>query len=89
MPSTIESDLDNNSMGSPDTEHPTVPTPQQIRDRRKMFGLTQTQAAGLIYRKRRNWQQWEGDERGMDPALWELFCLKTAALPPSVGPSAI
>jgi hypothetical protein len=31
-----------------------------------------------IYRTERNWQQWEGGERRMDAALWELFRLKAA-----------
>ncbi|WP_292931423.1 helix-turn-helix domain-containing protein [Noviherbaspirillum sp.] len=44
---------------------------------REAAGLTQGQAAALIYRTARNWQQWEGGERRMDPALWELFRLKS------------
>lgn len=53
------------------------PSPTNIRAVREAAGLTQGQAAALIYRTARNWQQWEGGERRMDPALWELFRLKT------------
>lgn len=54
------------------------PSPSDIRVAREAAGLTQGQAAELIYRTVRNWQQWEGGERRMDPALWELFHLKSA-----------
>lgn len=59
------------------------PSPTEIRAAREAAGMTQSAAAALIYRTARNWQQWEGGERRMDPALWELFCLKSksAAIP--------
>lgn len=53
------------------------PTAQALRDARQAAGLSQTQAAALLYRSLRNWQQWELGERRIDPALWELFLLKT------------
>lgn len=53
------------------------PTPAEVLAARKAAGLTQAQAAALIYRTGRNWRQWEGGERDMDPALWELFQIKT------------
>lgn len=53
------------------------PDPAEIAAARQSAGLTQLQAAELIYRTLRNWQQWEGGERRMDPALWELFRIKT------------
>ncbi len=58
------------------------PTPEEIRAAREAAGLTQTAAASLLYRTLRNWQQWESakespDHRRMDPALWELFKIKT------------
>lgn len=56
---------------------PSSPAPEAIRQAREACGLTQTEAAALIYRTCRNWQQWEAGDREMDPALWELFCLKT------------
>jgi len=52
------------------------PTPEQIKQARKDAGLNQTQAATLIYKGLRTWQQWEKGERKMDPALWELFNIK-------------
>lgn len=57
---------------------PVIPSPAEIRQARELAGLSQTIAANLIYRTLRNWQQWEGGERKMDPALWELFRLKAA-----------
>ncbi|MDN3368276.1 helix-turn-helix domain-containing protein [Ralstonia pseudosolanacearum] len=57
---------------------PDSPSAEQIRAAREAAVLTQSQAAALIYRTARNWQQWEGGERRMDPALWELFELKLA-----------
>lgn len=55
------------------------PTPENIKLARKAAGLTQSQAAAIIYRTKRNWQQWEGGERRMDLALWELFGIKTTS----------
>lgn len=55
---------------------PESPTPSQLAAVRESLGLTQVQAAGLLYRTARNWQQWELGERAMDPALWELFSIK-------------
>jgi len=54
------------------------PAPDDIKSARESANLTQGQSAALIYRTARNWQQWEGGERRMDPALWELFRLKLA-----------
>jgi putative transcriptional regulator len=54
----------------------TNPTPDKIKQAREQAGLTQTQAAELIYKGLRTWQQWERGDRAMDPALWELFRLK-------------
>lgn len=58
---------------------PDNPLPEDIRAGREAADLTQTAAARLVYHSLRNWQQWEGGERKMDPALWELFRLKTDA----------
>ena len=52
------------------------PTSEQIKQVRNDFGLTQTQAAALIYKSLRAWQQWEAGDRKMDPALWEFFKIK-------------
>jgi len=61
---------------------PDCPTPEQIKQARESAGLTQTQAAELIYKGLRTWQGWESangssGHRNMDPAFWELFLLKT------------
>lgn len=57
------------------------PKPEEVKQAREHAGLTQTQAAELIYKGLRTWQGWEtpiGEKshRQMDPALFELFCLK-------------
>lgn len=53
------------------------PTPQQIKQARNDAGLTQTQAAALIYSELRTWQHWEKGDRAMHAGLFELFKLKT------------
>jgi len=40
-------------------------------------GLTQTEAAILIYCSLGAWQKWEQGDRTMHPAFWELFLIKT------------
>jgi putative transcriptional regulator len=52
------------------------PTPEAIRAARAAAGLTQTEAAALIYSGLRAWQEWEAGARRMHPALWELWNLK-------------
>lgn len=52
------------------------PTPDAIRAARTAAGLTQTQAAALIYCTLRGWQDWEAGKRAMHPAFFELFLLK-------------
>lgn len=52
------------------------PTPDQIKAARANAGLTQSQAAALIYKTLNAWQKWESGDRAMDAALWELFLLK-------------
>jgi DNA-binding transcriptional regulator YiaG len=53
------------------------PTPAEIRAARESAGLTQTEAAELIYCNLRTWQQWEHNDRRMHPAFWELFRIKS------------
>lgn len=55
---------------------PASPTPEQIREIRTAASLTQTEAAALVYASLRAWQNWEGDERIMPAAAWELFLIK-------------
>ena len=50
-----------------------APQPGEIRHAREAAGLTQTQAAHLIYSTLRTWQGWEGGSRQMHAGLWELF----------------
>lgn len=53
-----------------------VPKPQQIVAARVAAGLTQTEAARLVYCSLRAWQQWEAGDRTMQAGLWELFRTK-------------
>lgn len=54
------------------------PTPEEIKHSRIHAGLTQTEAAALIYSELRTWQHWEKGDRSMHPAFFELFTIKTA-----------
>jgi len=54
------------------------PTPEQIKAARANAGLTQSQAALLVYKTLNAWQKWEAGDREMDAAIWELFLLKIA-----------
>ncbi len=49
------------------------PAPDEVRGARESAGLTQTEAARVIYGSLRTWQEWESGERRMHPAFWELF----------------
>ena len=53
--------------------------PVAISAARAAAGLTQTQAAALIYCTLRGWQDWEAGKRAMHPAFFELFLLKLKA----------
>ena len=61
----------------------TIPTytPAQVRAARTAAGHTQTEAASLIYRKLRTWQDWEAGVARADPALIELYLIKTGQSP--------
>ncbi len=52
------------------------PTPEEIKAARKLAGLTQEQAAALVYVKRDGWIRWEHGIRKMHPGMWELFLSK-------------
>lgn len=56
------------------------PTPADVKSARAAVGLTQTQAAALIYKKLLAWQRYESGDRAMDCALYELFLLKTSQI---------
>lgn len=53
------------------------PKPAQILAAREKAGLSQTEAAELLYCTLSGWQRWEYGERRMHPAFWELFRIKT------------
>ena len=56
------------------------PSPADVKSARAAVGLTQTQAAALIYKKLLAWQRYESGDRAMDRALYELFMLKTGQI---------
>lgn len=53
------------------------PTPEEVKAARKKAGLTQTEAANLIYYTLSGWQKAEDGSRKMSKSAWELFLLKT------------
>jgi DNA-binding transcriptional regulator YiaG len=57
-----------------------APAPAEIRKAREAASLTQEAAAEKIYKSRRAWENWEGGVRPLDPALFELFLIKTGQL---------
>lgn len=64
------------------------PEPASITAAREAAGMTQARAAAIVHSNLRSWQKWEGGERSMHPAVFELFMLKTgqAELPPFSSP---
>lgn len=56
------------------------PNTEQVKAARTAAGHTQDQAADVIYKGLRTWQQWESGDRKMDPALYELYMIKTKQL---------
>lgn len=54
------------------------PKPDQIKSLRHKRGLTQKEAAELIFSSWRSWQDWENGARRMHPAFWQLFRLRVA-----------
>ncbi len=66
------------------------PSPEEIRAARDRAGLTQEQAAALVYANRRAWQNWEAavsapENRAMHPGLYELFLIKAGQIPADAG----
>jgi putative transcriptional regulator len=51
--------------------------PENVRSARAISGLTQGEAANVVYTSICNWQNWEQGRNSMAPALYELFLLKT------------
>ncbi len=64
------------------------PIPEDIKSAResiqaaKGIGITAAQdwCADQVHTTRRVWQQWEAGDRGMHPAFWELFRIKSALI---------
>lgn len=56
------------------------PTPADVKSARAAAGLTQTQAADIIYKKVLAWQRYESGDRVMDAAYYELFLIKTGQM---------
>lgn len=54
------------------------PTKEEIAAAREKAGMTQTEAAAVIFCSLNAWQQWEAGDRRMHPAFWELWKLKVA-----------
>lgn len=56
----------------------TDPTPEDIRAARDRAGLTQAEAAELVYLgARTRWSEHENGVQAIDRARWELFLIKT------------
>lgn len=57
-----------------------TPTRAEVRAVREQAGLTQTQAAALLFLNPGVWSKWETGRFFMHPALFELFKIKTGLL---------
>lgn len=55
-----------------------APCADHIRDARSNAGLTQAEAAAMVYATDRAWRYWESGVNPMPVSLWELFQLKVA-----------
>jgi putative transcriptional regulator len=53
---------------------------EALKAARGKSGLTQSEAAGLLYTSTNSWQNWEQGRYPMPPGLYELFLLKTGRL---------
>jgi putative transcriptional regulator len=49
------------------------PKGTEVRELRETFGISQTEAAEMVYSTLRSWQNWEADEVSMHPAIWAWF----------------
>lgn len=56
------------------------PSPKQVHAVRYALGLTQEQAAQVVYMDARTWRKWELGERAMLAAVFELFLIKTGVV---------
>ena len=68
--------------------HELCPSKEQIKAARVAAGLTQEQAAAVVYRNSlTRWSEWETGMVPMQPAVWELFLFKTGQHPSTPTPS--
>lgn len=58
------------------------PARDTLLDAREYVGHTQQQAAETVYRSRLGWQKMERGDRPVDPAILELYLLKTGQIEP-------
>jgi DNA-binding transcriptional regulator YiaG len=63
------------------TTTPPKPTPVEVREAREAAGLTQREAAELVYLGHaKRWSEIERGVQTMHAAVWELFCIKIEPL---------
>ena len=58
---------------------PKPPPPGAIREGRVFAGLTQAEAARMVFVTVRTWQKWEAGGSKMRPGFWAQFCTKAKA----------
>ena len=66
------------------------PEPEVVRAFREAAGLTQAEAAAMVYSQPKTWSQWEmptdrQHHRRMPMAYFELWCIKVASKPAQNG----
>lgn len=52
------------------------PAPNEVKELRKLIGLSTDMAANLLHVNKRTWQRWERGDTPMPYAYWELFAIK-------------
>ena len=58
------------------------PSPASIKEARKKAGHTYDEAASVVYRAApQRWAEWETGRHRMDPAVFELYLIKTGQRP--------
>jgi len=61
--------------------------PEKVKAARTTSGLTQAEAALLVYTSIDNWQNWEQGRNVMTRAIYELFLLKTGQITLATPPA--
>lgn len=57
------------------------PTAEMVRQAREQLGLSETEAAAVVFRRASAWLEWEAGTRWMGPGDWVLFRVRTGLLP--------